>query len=193
MASEGQRIGAGESQAFRCSAEAASALLKDHPDVLLHITSGDTQALMDELDNGLADSSLIFAEFGREEFRSIRLPAADRFGVLMRRNDPLASKAELRMAGLAEVPLMISRASQSDRESIAETKSLNIIGTYNLIFNASLLVESGACCALGSEKLINANGDSPLCFRPLAGHSKTAGVLIWKKFQTLFTGCSVVY
>ena len=126
------RIGAGESQAFRFFAETAATLLKEHPDVQLHITSGDTQDLMDELDNGLIDFALIFTEFDHERFRSIRLPAVDRFGVLMRRDHPLASKAEIRMADLAEVPLMISRASQSYWESVTETRRLNIIGTYNL-------------------------------------------------------------
>ena len=178
------RIGAGESQAFRYFAETAATLLKEHPDVQLHITSGDTQDLMDELDNGLIDFALIFTEFDREKYRSIQLPAADRFGVLMRGDNPLASKSEILLAELAEVPLMISRASRSYWESVAERKSLKIIGTYNLIFNASLLVESGACCALGFEKLINTTGESPLCFRPLAGQKKTTGALIWKKYQT---------
>jgi len=178
------RIGAGESQAFRYFAETAAALLKEHPDVQLHITSGDTQDLMDELDNGLIDFALIFTEYDHERFRAIQLPAADRFGVLMRRDHPLASKVETRLTELAGVPIMISRASQSYWESVAETRSLNIVGTYNLIFNASLLVESGACCALGFEKLINTTGDSALCFRPLAGQKKTSGALIWKKYQT---------
>ena len=178
------RIGAGESQAFRCFSETAAALLKEHPDVQLHITSGDTQDLMDELDNGLIDFALIFSDFDREKYRSFQLPAADRFGVLMRRDHPLASKVEIRLEELAGVPIMISRASQSYWESVTQTRSLNIVGTYNLIFNASLLVESGACCALGFEKLINTAGESPLCFRPLAGQKKTAGVLIWKKYQT---------
>lgn len=178
------RIGAGESQAFRYFAKAAATLLKEHTDVQLHITSGDTQDLMDELDNGLIDFALIFTEFDHDKYRAIRLPAADRFGVLMRRDDPLASKAEIRIAELAGVPLMISRASQSYWESIVESRSMKIIGTYNLIFNASLLVEAGACCALGFEKLIHTTGDSALCFRPLAGQKKTAGALIWKKYQT---------
>ena len=178
------RIGAGESQAFRYFAETAAKVLKEHPDVQLYITSGDTQDLMDELDNGLIDFALIFTEFDREKYRSIQLPAADRFGVLMRGDNPLASKSEILLADLAEVPLMISRASRSYWESVAERKSLKIIGTYNLIFNASLLVESGACCALGFEKLINTTGESPLCFRPLAGQKKTTGALIWKKYQT---------
>lgn len=120
------RIGAGESQAFRYFAETAAKVLKEHPDVQLYITSGDTQDLMDELDNGLIDFALIFTEFDREKYRSIQLPAADRFGVLMRRDAPLASKAEIRMEDLAEVPLMISRASQSYWESVAETRNLNM-------------------------------------------------------------------
>ena len=178
------RIGAGESQAFRFFAETAATLLKEHPDVQLHITSGDTQDLMDELDNGLIDFALIFSDFDREKYRSFQLPAVDRFGVLMRRDHPLALKAEIRLAELADFPIMISRASQSYWESAEESRNLKIFGTYNLIFNASLLVESGACCALGFEKLINTTGESPLCFRPLAGQKKTAGALIWKKYQT---------
>lgn len=178
------RIGAGESQAFRFFAETAATLLKEHPDVQLHITSGDTQDLMDELDNGLIDFALIFSDFDREKYRSFQLPAVDRFGVLMRRDHPLASKPEIQMSELAGVPLMISRASQSHWENVRETGSLKVIGTYNLLFNASLLVESGACCALGFEKLINTTGDSALCFRPLSGQKKTSGALIWKKYQT---------
>ena len=149
------RIGAGESKAFRFFAETAATLLKEHPDVQLHITSGDTQDLMDELDNGLIDFALIFSDFDREKYRSFQLPAVDRFGVLMRRDHPLASKPEIQMSELAGVPLMISR-----------------------------LVESGACCVLGFEKLIHTTGDSTLCFRPLAGQKETAGALIWKKYQT---------
>lgn len=178
------RIGAGESQAFRYFAEAATALLKEHPDIQLHITSGDTQDLMDELDNGLIDLALIFTDFDHEKYRSILLPATDRFGVLMRRDNPLASKAEIKFAELEEVPLMISRASQSYWENITNNRSLKIIGTYNLIFNAALLVESGACCVLGFEKLINTTGENKLCFCPLVGQKKTAGALIWKKYQT---------
>ena len=178
------RIGAGESQAFRYFAETAAMLLKEHPDVQLHITSGDTQDLMDELDNGLIDFALIFSEYDHERFRSIQLPAADRFGVLMRRDHPLALKAEIRLTELADFPIMISRASQSYWESAEESRNLKIFGTYNLIFNASLLVESGACCALGFEKLINTTGDSTLCFRPLSGQKETAGALIWKKYQS---------
>ena len=60
---------------------------------------------------------------------------------------------------------------------------LNIIATYNLIFNASLMVEDGVGYALCCDKLINTTGESLLCFRPIAPPIEFAGTLIWKKYQ----------
>lgn len=179
------RIGAGESQAFHHLARTAGKLIAEYPDIRLHITSGDTQDLMDELDNGFIDFAVIFSEVDRDKYRSIPLSPADCFGVLLRRDDALASREEIKLSDLKGSPLMISRASRSYWETIADAQELNIIGTYNLIFNASLLVESGACRVLGFDRLINTSGNSPLCFRPLTGQSMIAGALIWKKYQIL--------
>ena len=46
-------------------------------------------------------------------------------------------------------------------------RKLNIVGTYNLLFNASLIVEEGNLYALRClDKIFNSNNSS-LCFRPL--------------------------
>ena len=44
---------------------------------------------------------------------------------------------------------------------------LNIVATYNLLFNASMLVEEGLGYALCYDGIINTDG-SCLCFRPFA-------------------------
>lgn len=49
----------------------------------------------------------------------------------------------------------------------SDFNQLNIVATYNLIYNASLVVEEGNIYALTLDKLINTTGESPLCFRPL--------------------------
>ena len=46
-----------------------------------------------------------------------------------------------------------------------------VAGTYNLLFNASLMVENGLGYALGLNHILNFGEDSPLCFRPVAGGS----------------------
>ena len=61
--------------------------------------------------------------------------------------------------------------------------SLNVIATYNLVYNASLLVEDGLGYAICFDKLINTTGDSRLCMRPLIPKRKNVGYLIWKKYQ----------
>jgi len=40
--------------------------------------------------------------------------------------------------------------------------------TYNLLFNASLLVEEGLGYAICFDRIINTSGDSRLTFRPLS-------------------------
>ena len=63
------------------------------------------------------------------------------------------------------------------------TDELNIVGTYNLIYNASLMVEEGMGYALGVDKLIYSQSDGLLCFRPLFPKQEVALDLVWKKYQ----------
>ena len=62
---------------------------------------------------------------------------------------------------------------------------LDIIMTYNLLFNASLLVEEGLGYAICLDRLINTSGDSGLTFRPLSPSIEIELYIIWKKYQVL--------
>ena len=177
------RIGAGESYSFHYLSRAAADLAAEHPDIRFHVTSGDTQDLMDELNNGLIDFAVIFTDVDRTLYQSIELPAMDSFGLLMPKDCALAEKESIRMDDLKELPLIISRASESYFSGSAGISGLHIIATYNLIYNASLMVEDGLGYAVCFDKLINTGGDSPLCVRPILPPVKSAGNLIWKKYQ----------
>ena len=52
-----------------------------------------------------------------------------------------------------------------------------------LLFNASLMVESGAGYALCLEGIVNTTGESNLCFRPLSPALKSNVNFAWKKNQ----------
>ena len=60
---------------------------------------------------------------------------------------------------------------------------LDIIMTYNLLFNASLLVEEGLGYAVCFDRIINTSGDSRLTFRPLSPSIEIEMYMIWKKYQ----------
>ena len=177
------RIGAGESISFHYLSRAAASLAAEHPDIRFHITSGDTQDLMDELNNGLIDFAVIFTDVDHTLYQSLPLPAEDSFGLLMPKDCALAQKEEIRFSDLEGLPVIVSRASVPYFSGTADLSRLNIVATYNLIYNASLLVEDGLGYALCFDRLINATGDSPLCVRPLVPRMKNTGNLIWKKYQ----------
>mgnify|MGYP000379279118 FL=1 len=59
------------------------------------------------------------------------------------------------------------------------------MATYNLIYNASLMVDEGMGYAFTLDKLVNTNGSS-LCFRPLNPKLELGMYLVWKKSQ-IFT------
>lgn len=178
-------IGAGESHAFHTLSRAAGQIMREHPGVRVHVVSGDTADLMDQLNNGLLDFALIFSEVDRSLYHSLVLPQEDRFGVLMRRDSELAEKDVVTLDDLADRPLLVSRAADVKLYSEDETRRLNVVGTYNLIYNASLMVEDGLGYALCFDRLINVSGDSALCFRPLIPEIRAQGTLIWKRYQVL--------
>ena len=62
-------------------------------------------------------------------------------------------------------------------------EKLNIVATYNLIYNAALLVEAGIGYALGLDGLIDAVGNRALCFRPLEPKLESGLNIVWKKYQ----------
>lgn len=177
------RIGAGESRSFHYLSRIAAGLAEEHPDIRFHITSDDTQDLMDELNNGLIDFAVIFTDVDHMLYQSIELPAEDCFGVLMPKTCPLAKKEVIRLSDLKGLPVIVSRAAEPYFAGSEELSSLNVVATYNLIYNASLLVEDGLGYAICFDKLINTTGESRLCMKPIVPQIKTVGHLIWKKYQ----------
>ena len=59
----------------------------------------------------------------------------------------------------------------------------NIVATYNLLYNASLMVREGIGYALCLDKLVNTDCMSELCFRPLEPKSEAKIIFVWKKYQ----------
>lgn len=60
---------------------------------------------------------------------------------------------------------------------------LNIVATYDLVYNASQFVKKGFGYVIALDKLINTTGDSSLCFRPLYPILEAGLCIVWKKYQ----------
>lgn len=176
-------IGAGETDAVRFIARAARELYQTHPGIHYHIASGNSEFVLEQLDKGLIDFGIVFGSADQAKYNSIPLPYKDTWGVLMRKDSPLAEKDGITPEDLWDKPLIISRQYSAESWIKRKLSELEIIATYNLLFNASLMVEEGLGYAIGFDKIINTSGSSTLCFRPLSPKRQEGMSIVWKKYQ----------
>ena len=147
---------------MRLIARIATDLQKNCPDIRYHLYSGNADDVMERLDKGLLD-------FG------ILIEPAD-----MKKYDYI-------------LPIINSRQTTVSNEFSGwlkkEYEKLNIVATYNLVYNASLMVEEGLGYALCLDKLVNTSESSRLCFRPLKPRMEAHLDIVWKKYQ-VFSGAA---
>ncbi|WP_294488473.1 LysR family transcriptional regulator [uncultured Mailhella sp.] len=181
------RIGGGESPGMRLIAAAATELVAAHPHVSCQFFSGNAADVMERLDKGLVDFGVFVEPADLSRYEYVRLPTAERWGVLMRSDSPLAARASLRPEDVTALPLICSRQALVANEISGwmgqSFDRLNVIATYNLLYNASLLVEEGMGYALCLEGIIRSDNGGPLCFRPLEPGLEVGLALAWKKYQ----------
>lgn len=182
-------IGTGESDMIRIFARAAKRIQKKYPDIHFHILSGNSAFVKEHLDRGLIDFGVVYSPVDTTVYSSIKVPIRDTWGVLIRKDSPLAQKDVIQPQDLWDKPLILS-AQKADAWPMSswfgqDITRLNIVATYNLVFNASLLVEEGLGYAVCFDKLINVSGDSKLCFRPLSPKMEAEASIIWKRYQLL--------
>lgn len=101
----------------------------------------------------------------------------------MRRDAPLAQKEFVTAADMAEKPLIVSRGSPEPGSLFGQTILANVVGSYSLVYNGSLMVADGLGYMLCLDKILNVTGDSPLCFKPLMPQIKAHMSIVWKKYQ----------
>ena len=180
-------IGAGETDGVRLLTKAAHKVQSEYPLVHFHIVSGDRTTVAEEMDKGLIDFGLLLGEIDTSKYEYIKIPYKDSFGVLMRRDSPLAVKETITPQDLMNQPLILSRQMIHDsdfhRLFHCDMEKLNIVATYNLLYNGSLMVDEGMGYAVCFDKIINVSGESSLSFRPLAPQMEAGMSLVWKKYQ----------
>lgn len=186
-------IGSGETDAMRMIARIATSLQKHYPDIKYHLYSGNADDVAERLDKGLLDFGIMIEPADIKKYDYIPLPARDSWGLLMRKDSPLASLDAISPENLTAIPLLTSRQSSVSNGLSGWMKrdldQLHIVATYNLIYNASLMVEEGLGYALCLDKLINTAGNSNLVFKPLSPPLKVGLNVVWKKYQ-FFTKAS---
>jgi DNA-binding transcriptional LysR family regulator len=179
-------LGCAESEGISLIAQKAKALQEQYPNIHFHLYSGNSETVCERLDKGLLDFAVVVQNIDLSKYSAIDLPVKDRWGLIMRKDSPLASKENILPEDLLTLPLIVSRqGATNEMPEWFQTNfdRMNIIATYDLIYNASVLVKEGLGYALGFDKLVNTGSDSILCFRPIVPEILSPMRIIWRREQ----------
>lgn len=184
-------IGSGETDSMKYIAEVLKELQEEYPLIKFHIHSGNAEDVTEKLDKGLLDFGILIQPINLSKYDYMTLPEKDVWGVIMRKDSPLAKREFIELKDLMGVPIIASR--QMSRKYSAESgfldwfgdefEKINITATYNLVYNAAIMVKAGLGYAVTLDKLANTSSESEICFRPLYPRLESGLDLVWKKYQ----------
>lgn len=183
-------IGSGETQAMALIAQVIKELQSKYPDIHFHLYSGNAEDVTERLNKGLLDFGLLIQPTDIAKYDAITLPVKDVWGVIMPKNRELAQKNIITKKDLLGQPLICSRQVVQKASSYNEFQKwfgndftkLNIVATYNLVFNALLLAESGIGYVISLDNLVSDRNNN-VCFRPLYPPLESEINIVWKKHQ----------
>ena len=192
-------IGSGETEAMKLIARIIRELREEYPGIRYHIYSGKTEEVEERVDKGILDFGILIQPINISKYDCINLPLKDVWGVIMRKDSPLAAKESISFRDLQGLPLICSRQnpqSKTGKSGYPEWfgrlfDKLNVVETYNLIYNAAQLVEEGIGYAIGLDRTIDTMEHSVLCFRPLSPKVESGLNIVWKKYQVFSTAAEI--
>ena len=181
-------IGAAETLQLENIFKIISCMMKEFPNIKTNITSGNADEIILKLDSGLLDFAIIVGFIDKNKYEHLSLPWYDKWGLLIRKDNSLSKKKYIIKDDLKNIPLIISKQTNVDNflaEWLGENiDNFNIVATYNLLYNATLMAKENIGNVLCLDGIINTNG-SNLKFLPLKPELKTSLSIIWKKNKSL--------
>jgi len=180
-------FGLAESFQIRYLARAIHSFKQTYPGLRYHITSGDTEQVLEKLDKGLLDFVVLVETPDAGKYEALVFPEADVWGLVMPEDDPLAEKKAIRVDDLIGLPLFCSEQSwEKDIPRWAGEKmgELQLEGSFRLSYNASIFAREHLGYVLTFDRLLDTSPGSGLAFRPLDPQLETKLYLVWKKYQT---------
>lgn len=190
------RFGAGETRAMQVVLGAFADVRRDYPGVTCELYTGNADAVEERLERGLLDFALVIEPVNLEKYEWIRMPDANRVGLAVSADGPWGTLEVATPADVAKMPLLVSSRTSNKTVDLVSWSGgafgfhdLDVVGSFDLIGNASHLVRSGVACAMGIDHLLQVDDASDLRFIPLEPSLEIASFVIWKKYRLRSRAC----
>ncbi|MBR4162840.1 MAG: LysR family transcriptional regulator, partial [Solobacterium sp.] len=126
-------FGLAESYQIRYLAREIKAFKKQYPQLHYHITSGDTEQVIEKLNKGLIDFAVLAETPDYSKYDSLAFPEDDKWGLIIKKDDPLAVKPLIHAEDLIGLPLYCSEQGWNDeirKWAGSKWNKMNLEGTF---------------------------------------------------------------
>lgn len=180
-------IGCVETMASQLLPELIGEFSRTWPMVTYQLYSADGDDIREKLDRGNIDIGILLEPVEAAKYNYVRLPCYERWGVVLRRSDPLARKKGVSASDLAHRPLIVPRRTIVREELVKwlniPAEEVNILAGHNLLSNSLPLVQAGLANVIGVSGAFGVQKPDDLCFVPFTPEWTTGHVLAWRKNQ----------
>ena len=177
---------------------AAAELRRNYPGIRFHFYSGDAMDVAERLDHGSLDFAVMLEPVDNVKYDFLSLPDRSEWGILMKKNDPLADKNCITEDDIKKMPLIMHQRIGLQNEIAhwagTDLESLTIAATYNVVHGSPVcFVRQGLGYFLTTRDLLAPTLDSEVCFLPLEPKLPTQLALVWKKYAVFSNAAKVFY
>lgn len=180
-------IGGGELAAMQILAKAIEGFHEKYPLVKYDIFTAGADVVKEQMEKGLIDVGVLLEPVDTSRFDFIRLADKERWGVLMRPDDPLAKKEVITARDLENLPLIVPRRENLQNELsnwLGDSfQSGQVLFTSNLSTNGAVMVQKGLAYSIVIEGSIPFWDKEKIVYRPLYPELSANSVLAWKRQQ----------
>lgn len=181
-------IGSAEAPMIKTLGQAIHRLNETSPGIHVNIYSADASEVHTRINSGVFDFGVVMEPSDTSNYHFLRLPGKTTWGLLTRKDSALAHNTNISASDLENLKLITSQQHGSADTLSAWFGSsdiaLDIVATYNLLYNASMLTMAGVGSTICLDGIINTT-DTELTFIPLSPRLESQASLIWPKSQPL--------
>lgn len=178
-------LGCGETHIMSYISSLFKNIQQAYPDIHFHIYSGDAEAVLERLDKGLLDVGLLLGPIFHDKYDYLSLGMYDYFGLLVPADCELAKKESISASELKELPILIPNQIAAGAHDLGDfdVSELHAVGSYNLVTNATYMVDQGLGYAFTLANLVNTDGRN-LKLLPIDPEIKIEALIVTKKYAS---------
>ena len=138
-------FGAGEYYATQTLAQLIGAFQRQYPAVTFDLFTATADTLLEKMEKGLIDIAILQAPVDTTNYDYIHLQKKEIWGILMRKDAPLATRKAIKACELCGLPVILPVRLQVRSEIFnwlsGDIAKMHFVGNCNLLANTAVLVE----------------------------------------------------